>query len=157
MRQGGGPPWRLDVHPSSELTAMALMVLGFLGFVVVTVFWLCWAVLWVVAAVCIALFWLVWPLTLLILAALAWRAQSRHWLRHRQPAAEQDQSTYRQSGNNAFDEYRTETLRRMDEERQKFSEFLEGLRKAKDREAFDRFMSERRGRPTGGEQGLIAQ
>jgi hypothetical protein len=157
LRQGGEPPWRLDVHPSSELKAMALMVLGFLGFVVVTVFWLCWAVLWVVAAICIALFWLVWPLTLLILAAVAWRAQSRHRPRHHRPRAEQEETTYQQSGNSAFDEYRAETLSRLDEERNKFSEFLERLRKAKDRQAFDNFMSERRGRPAGGAQGLIGQ
>ena len=37
------------------------------------------------------------------------------------------------SGNRAFDEYRTETLQRLEEEQREFTEFLERLRFAKDR------------------------
>jgi len=55
------------------------------------------------------------------------------------------------SGNAAFDEYRREQLKRLDEERRKleeeqkaFREFVEKLRRAKDQEEFDRFMAERR-------------
>ncbi len=51
------------------------------------------------------------------------------------------------SGNRAFDEYRTETLRRLEEEQREFKEFLERLRFAKDRAEFDQFMAERRDRP----------
>jgi biopolymer transport protein ExbB/TolQ len=122
---------------------MALVIFGFFAFVVATVFWLAWAVMWVM----VALFWLAWPLTLLIIAAIAWRAQSRHWQRAArsgdvQPRADAGAA----SGNRAFEEYREETLRRLDEERQNFGAFLERLRKSKDKEAFDRYMSERRGR-----------
>jgi hypothetical protein len=52
----------------------------------------------------------------------------------------------RSSGNRAFDDYRTETLRRLEEEQREFKEFLERLRFAKDRAEFDQFMSERRNR-----------
>ena len=51
------------------------------------------------------------------------------------------------SGNRAFDDYRTETLRRLEEEQREFKEFLERLRFAKDRAEFDQFMAERRNRP----------
>ena len=51
------------------------------------------------------------------------------------------------SGNRAFDEYRAETLRRLEEEERHFKEFLDRLRQAKDKAEFDQFMAEmRRGR-----------
>jgi hypothetical protein len=49
------------------------------------------------------------------------------------------------SGNRAFDEYRTDTLRRLEDEQREFMEFLERLRHAKDKGEFDQFMAERRG------------
>lgn len=52
------------------------------------------------------------------------------------------------SGNRAFDEYRMETLRRLEEEQTEFKEFLDRLRHAKDKAEFDQFMAERRTRPT---------
>jgi hypothetical protein len=51
------------------------------------------------------------------------------------------------SGNRAFDEYRTETLRRLEDEQREFREFLDRLRFAKDKTEFDAFMAERRNRP----------
>ena len=51
------------------------------------------------------------------------------------------------SGNHAFDEYRAETLRRLEDEQREFLEFLERLRHAKDKAEFDQFMAERRPRP----------
>jgi hypothetical protein len=53
----------------------------------------------------------------------------------------------RSSGNHAFDEYRTETLRRLEEEQREFRDFLNRLRHAKDKVEFDEFMAERRNRP----------
>ena len=50
------------------------------------------------------------------------------------------------SGNHAFDEYRAETLRRLEEEQREFRDFLERLRAAKDKAEFDQFMAERRNR-----------
>jgi hypothetical protein len=59
------------------------------------------------------------------------------------------------TGNHAFDEYRKDALekleaerRKLDEERTHFDEFLAKLRRAKDQEAFERFMSERNTPPT---------
>ena len=48
------------------------------------------------------------------------------------------------SGNRAFDEYREETLRRLEDEQREFMEFLDRLRHAKDKAEFDQFMAERR-------------
>ena len=48
------------------------------------------------------------------------------------------------SGNRAFDDYRRETLRRLEDEQREFKEFLERLRFAKDRDEFDQFMADRR-------------
>ena len=48
------------------------------------------------------------------------------------------------TGNRAFDEYRAETLRRLEEEQREFKEFLDRLRHAKDKAEFDQFMAERR-------------
>jgi hypothetical protein len=61
----------------------------------------------------------------------------------------------RSSGNLAFDEWREAELARLEEERQKlvaaereFGEFMDNLRRAKDREEFDRFMAARRSPPS---------
>ena len=47
------------------------------------------------------------------------------------------------SGNRAFDEYRSETLRRLEAEQREFLDFLDRLRQAKDKAEFDQFMSAR--------------
>ena len=52
------------------------------------------------------------------------------------------------SGNRAFDEYRMETLRRLEDEQNEFREFLDRLRHAKDKEEFDQFMAQHKPRPT---------
>ena len=58
------------------------------------------------------------------------------------------------SGNAAFDTYKREQLKRLDEERRRledeqkaFRDFVERLRRAKDQDEFDRFMNERRSTP----------
>ena len=51
------------------------------------------------------------------------------------------------SGNRAFDDYRSETLKRLEDEQREFKDFLARLRFAKDRAEFDQFMAERRQRP----------
>jgi hypothetical protein len=54
------------------------------------------------------------------------------------------------SGNSAFDDWRKAELERLEEERRKifeaekaFNDYLDGLRRAKDREEFERFMASR--------------
>lgn len=57
------------------------------------------------------------------------------------------------TGNNAFDEYREQTLDRLEDEQQEFQDFLKQLRSAKDRAEFDQFMANRRSRPNGNGNG----
>ena len=47
------------------------------------------------------------------------------------------------SASPAFDAYRAETLKRLEDEQAEFAGFVSKLREARDREEFDRFMSER--------------
>jgi hypothetical protein len=54
-----------------------------------------------------------------------------------------------ETGNRAFDEYRAEALRKLEEEAGEFRTFLERLRMARDRAEFDEYMNERRNRPSG--------
>ena len=53
-------------------------------------------------------------------------------------------NTMRSSGNAAFDEYKAETIRRLEEEQEAFKEFLGKLRMAKDKAEFEDFMSARK-------------
>lgn len=47
------------------------------------------------------------------------------------------------SGNSAFDAYREETLKRLEDEQREFQDFLRHLREAKDKAEFDDFMRSR--------------
>jgi hypothetical protein len=96
-------------------------------------------------------FFLWWPVGLAILAYVIWSGRMSCWRRGegrhgRHPM--QDPATWFRpsSGNHAFDEYRTETLRRLEEEQREFKEFLERLRFARDKNEFDQFMADRRNR-----------
>jgi hypothetical protein len=111
---------------------------------------------WIALTLVSFLIW--WPLGLIVLGYLAGSGRlaritgcgARHW-QHR--AARNlngwcnARSTW--SGNSAFDEYRAETLRRLEEEQREFKEFLDRLRHAKDKAEFDQFMAERGHRPQG--------
>jgi hypothetical protein len=113
-------------------------------------------------AVMVLGFILFWPLGLAILAYLIWSGRmgcGRHgemsrwqqrmsdkWDRNVERWGREMRGAY-SSGNRAFDEYRDETLKRLEEESREFREFLDRLRKAKDKEEFDAFMAERRTRP----------
>ncbi len=115
-------------------------------------------------------FILFWPVGLALLAYLIWsgRMGRKHshtrgrW--HFEPAfapAEgnlearhcdhrrdrQSRPSSRTSGNLAFDEYREETIRRLEQEQQEFTDFLERLRYAKDKSEFDQFLADRRNVP----------
>lgn len=52
----------------------------------------------------------------------------------------------RPTGNSAFDAYKADTLRRLEDEQDSFETFLERLRAAKDKSEFDSFMDERAAR-----------
>ena len=94
-----------------------------------------------------------WPIGLLTLAYVIW--SGRMGCGHRAGAARWSGWNkagrwhhYPSSGNTAFDEYRSETLKRLEEEEQEFRDFLERLRAAKDKTEFDQFMAERKHRPS---------
>ena len=97
-------------------------------------------VAWLVAMV--TGFILFWPIGLAILAYMIWskRMGCTSWNRHNRRNRMHRGAT----GNTAFDSYREETLKRLEEERDAFLGFLEELRSAKDRAEFDQFMARRR-------------
>ena len=72
-----------------------------------------------------------------------WRARREEWRAWKRRA----RSARNSSGNVAFDEYREETLRKLDDEQREFRDYLDKLRSAKDRAEFDQFMADRRNRP----------
>jgi hypothetical protein len=81
-------------------------------------------------------------------AAERWDRKRERWERRMQRWGGHG-SGFAPSGNRAFDEYRSEALRKLEEETEEFRAFLERLRMAKDRAEFDEFMKERRDRPAG--------
>ena len=127
------------IKPQWGPLTIALMVLGFIVF---------------------------WPLGLAMLAYIlwgehfggsaeragAWVNKQRNWANENcGPRGHHRHGNWRSSsGNVAFDEYRAEQLRRLDEERKRldeeihaFHEHMRNLRMARDREEFDRFMRDR--------------
>ena len=110
-------------------------------------------------------FWLAWPLGLMTLAFLAGsgrlqmagrnRGAPGTWFNMDNAGATAGgkpfngvwgKSRTSTTGNKAFDDYRAETLRRLEDEEREFQSFLERLRKARDKSEFDAFMAERRDR-----------
>ncbi|MDE0852403.1 DUF2852 domain-containing protein [Yoonia sp.] len=63
----------------------------------------------------------------------------------------------RSTGNAAFDTYKDETLRRLEDEQTNFEEFLERLREAKDKAEFDQFMNERGNQTKSGDDATATQ
>jgi hypothetical protein len=103
-------------------------------------------------------FWAWWPLGLAILAFIIGSGRMGCWNHHGMNRWQDKMDRMRSkvdwwgmtppsSGNRAFDDYRTDTLRRLEDEQREFKEFLQRLRFAKDRVEFDQFMAERRNRP----------
>jgi hypothetical protein len=76
-----------------------------------------------------------------------WQGGAAPWAGWKSWCAGGGQRPAQTSGNRAFDEYRAETLRRLEEEQKEFGAFLDRLRFAKDKAEFDQFMAELRQRP----------
>ena len=87
-----------------------------------------------------------WPVGFAILGYTIWSGRMGCW-KHIRKSARRASST----GNSAFDEYREETLRRLQEEQSDFEGFMGRLRRAKDKAEFDQFMKDRRNGSTSGE------
>ena len=117
-------------------------------------------------AVMVLGFIIFWPIGLGILAYLigsgrmaCWKSErvgrwhydgekaKEHW-RKKYQAHQSRRSARPSTDNRAFDEYREETLRRLEEEQAEFDGFLDRLRHAEDKAQFEKFMDERRSRPT---------
>ena len=124
---------RLDDY--GKLAWIAVMVLGFIVF---------------------------WPIGLAILGYMIWSGRMGHWGKrgygrwygaHKSGggcgAWGSKRGSSASSGNHAFDEYREETLRRLEDEQEEFLSFLDRLRHAKDKAEFDQFMADRKGRTPG--------
>jgi hypothetical protein len=140
----------------------ALMILG--GF------WLWWPIGLAILAVVILGHWLLWPLVFIALAFMIGSRQMGCWshnganrwenkLQRMQEKMDRVRSKMEgfkggrdwwgnppSSGNRAFDDYRAETLKRLEDEQREFRDFLDRLRFAKDKTEFDAFMAERRNR-----------
>ncbi|MEW5423644.1 DUF2852 domain-containing protein [Amorphus sp. 3PC139-8] len=102
-----------------------------------------------------------WPLGLAMLAYILWgdhfhrvaddaRGHFKGCSMRKMRTMRDTAFTGGRTGNVAFDEYRERELARLEEERRKldamraeFDDFLHNLRRAKDQEEFDRFMSAR--------------
>jgi hypothetical protein len=95
---------------------------------------------WIAAMVLGFIFF--WPVGLALLAYMIWskRMFNKSCSSRRMSAKF---TTMRSSGNTAFDAYKNETLRRLEEEQENFEAFLERLREAKDKSEFDQFMDDR--------------
>ncbi|MEQ8284013.1 MAG: DUF2852 domain-containing protein [Parvibaculum sp.] len=90
-------------------------------------------------------FILFWPIGLGILFYMIWSGKMQGWKRDGMRGCSSQFRRHRSSGNTAFDSYRDEALKRLEEEQKAFGDFMERLRRAKDQTEFDQFMSERRG------------
>jgi Protein of unknown function (DUF2852) len=100
-----------------------------------------------------------WPVGLAILAYMIWskrmfgrsscghRGRHHHssradWEAMKQNWHEMGQA-FRPTGNAAFDAYKADTIRRLQDEQEAFESFLQRLRQAKDKSEFDAFMDDR--------------
>ena len=93
-----------------------------------------------------------WPVGLALLAYMIWSKRmfskscgmgrtgrgwgNADWTRH-------GRTSFRSSGNTAFDAYKADTLDRLEREQGEFESFLARLRASKDKAEFDQYMDER--------------
>ena len=107
---------------------------------------------WAWIAAMVMGFIIFWPVGLALLAYMIWgkkmfsrscdsrrshaHGHDHHWGRHAMRAAQP-------TGNRAFDDYKAQALRRLEEEQEAFEAFLQRLRTSKDKTEFDAFMEDR--------------
>ncbi len=107
-------------------------------------------------------FMIYWPLGLAMIAYVVWGDRfmnegqeltgklRRMGRRNGFASPERFTGSFTRTGNVAFDDYRETTLKRLEEERsqleaqeREFADFMKELRRARDKEEFDRFMQSR--------------
>ena len=103
------------IDNQGKLAWIALMVLGFIFF---------------------------WPVGLLILFFLIWSKRMFNGDKSVSRALGR-RYRFRSSGNAAFDNYKEQTIKRLEDEQSAFEDFLKRLREAKDKAEFDQFLAER--------------
>ena len=95
---------------------------------------------WIAAMVLGFIF--IWPVGLALLLYMIW--SKRMFSKSRSmTCGRRRMHTMTSTGNSAFDSYRDEMIRRLEDEQKSFEEFLQRLREAKDKSEFDQFMDER--------------
>lgn len=96
---------------------------------------------WIAAMVLGFIFF--WPVGLALLAYMIWskRMFNRSCANRRNHTSVRH--GFKTSGNSAFDSYKADTLRRLEDEQEAFEAFLQRLREAKDKSEFDNFMDDR--------------
>ncbi|MDJ0993226.1 MAG: DUF2852 domain-containing protein [Dinoroseobacter sp.] len=95
---------------------------------------------WIIAMVLGFIFF--WPVGLALLFYMIWSKRMFSCSSKRTRYSEKAVG-FKTSGNTAFDAYKAETLRRLQDEQEAFEAFLDRLRAAKDKSEFDQFMDER--------------
>lgn len=107
---------------------------------------------WIAAMVLGFIF--IWPVGLAFLAYMIWSKRmfsrsscadrrARHFEKWGHKSHHWGHSAMRPSGNAAFDAYKSDMLRRLEDEQTAFEAFLQRLREAKDKSEFDSFMEDR--------------
>ena len=98
---------------------------------------------WIAATILSFIFF--WPAGLALLFYMIWsnrmftgKSERTQMTKYRTRHA-----AFKSSGNTAFDSYKADTLRRLEEEQENFENFLQRLRESKDKSEFDQFMDER--------------
>ncbi|PTX55955.1 uncharacterized protein DUF2852 [Litoreibacter ponti] len=95
---------------------------------------------WIAAMVLGFIF--LWPVGFALLFYMIW--SNRMFNSSCRPAAmRRNRHAFATSGNSAFDAYKADMLKRLEDEQAAFESFLERLREAKDKSEFDTFMEER--------------
>ena len=92
---------------------------------------------WIAAMVLGFIFF--WPAGLALLAYMTW---SKRMFNKSCTTITRSRHMNASSGNSAFDAYKADTLRRLEEAQNNFQDFLKRLRDAKDKAEFDQFMND---------------
>ncbi|MGB0439175.1 MAG: DUF2852 domain-containing protein [Paracoccaceae bacterium] len=90
-----------------------------------------------------------WPVGLALLAYMIW--SKKMFGKSCRKSTSHRSHRMASTGNSAFDAYREDTLRRLQDEQADFEAFLERLRAAKDKSEFDQFMDDRTRAPKAAE------
>ena len=96
---------------------------------------------WIAAMVLSFIFF--WPIGLALLAYMIWSKRMFSGNCSSRRRATHAAHGFKSSGNSAFDAYKADMLKRLEDEQQAFEDFLQRLRDAKDKSEFDQFMEER--------------